>query len=257
MFYVYVLYRPWDMTPCYVGKGKGRRVDRHRYYGEKHPNSHLARIYKKAGGPLPHEIVFTTDDEQAAFAEEMRLIALYGRYRDGGTLENHTDGGEGCSNPSDECRRKNSEAQKGNTYSKGVKRTEEQKLRQSLFRKGKKATEETKKKLSLARIGNKNALGHKRPQELVEKSRIAMMGNKHSLGYKHSQESRDRMSKSNLGIKRSEETKRKHSEIMKEKWADPVFKEKRRARLSEGQKKRYAREAEAKNCGKLSNSGHI
>ena len=40
------------------------------------------------------EIVFRTDDEDAAFAKEMELIALYGRGTRG-TLLNRTDGGEG------------------------------------------------------------------------------------------------------------------------------------------------------------------
>jgi hypothetical protein len=25
IFYVYVYFRPWDGSPCYVGKGKGKR----------------------------------------------------------------------------------------------------------------------------------------------------------------------------------------------------------------------------------------
>lgn len=97
-FYVYILYRPWDMTPCYVGKGKGNRVRDHARHGAEHRNGHLRNLIKKAGGALPFEIVLETSDEETAFAEEIRLIRIIGRADLRlGPLCNLTDGGEGTS----------------------------------------------------------------------------------------------------------------------------------------------------------------
>lgn len=97
MFYVYVLLRPSDMSPCYIGKGKNRRFSDHARLGSRHYNKHLAHIIKNAGGKVPHKIVFETNDEAAAFAREIELIAQYGRADLGkGTLCNMTDGGDGA-----------------------------------------------------------------------------------------------------------------------------------------------------------------
>lgn len=109
-FYVYVLARP-NGKPFYVGKGVGRRVYRHEEEARSgcpcHKCSVIRKIWKQ-GGEVQRYTVFTTDNEQEAFAYEIELIALYGR----GNLTNHTDGGEGASNPSPEYRQKLSEAQK-------------------------------------------------------------------------------------------------------------------------------------------------
>jgi len=97
-FYTYVLIRPWNEVPCYVGKGQDDRVNDHTRMGEDHYNPHLANIFKKAGGSLPFEIAFSSDDEDEAFAAETRLILSIGRADLGlGPLANHTNGGEGSS----------------------------------------------------------------------------------------------------------------------------------------------------------------
>lgn len=108
-FYVYILFRPWDMTPCYVGKGKGRRLRTHQIQGINHPNKRLGNIFRRAGSELPSEIVFETNDENEAFAKEIELIALYGRSDlKLGRLCNCTDGGDGSSGivVSEETRKK-------------------------------------------------------------------------------------------------------------------------------------------------------
>jgi hypothetical protein len=91
-FYVYMYLRAKSSkhgaagSPYYVGKGKGMRA-----YSKEH------RVRPPKDLSL---VVFTMRDipEEAAFAEEMRLIALHGRIDNStGCLRNLTDGGEGQS----------------------------------------------------------------------------------------------------------------------------------------------------------------
>lgn len=95
VFYVYVLFRPWDGSPCYIGKGKGKRWREHAISGAKHKNRHLANIFKKSGGKLPAVKIREGLTELEAFEAECALIAALGRQIDGGPLVNLTDGGEG------------------------------------------------------------------------------------------------------------------------------------------------------------------
>lgn len=152
MFYVYCLYRPWDMTPCYVGKGKGKRVHHHARMGDKHPNKRLARTIKKAGGKLPFDILFESENEQAVFAEEIRLIKQIGRANiKTGPLCNLTDGGEGQSGwvPSPETRAKIGASHVGRTASA------ETRLKMSIAGKGKIRTPEAIEQGRLKMIGKK------------------------------------------------------------------------------------------------------
>ena len=89
--YVYIVFR-LDGSPCYVGKGRGRRWERHE---GRCRNPHLSNILKAANGRLP-KIKFKEDlSEAEAFAVERALIAEIGREANGGPLVNMTDGGEG------------------------------------------------------------------------------------------------------------------------------------------------------------------
>ena len=92
-FYTYVLFRP-DGTAFYVGKGKGPR------YMQCGNNQHAQNVYRQieAAGEKVGVWIIPAETEAAAFAEEVRLIALYGRLDLGtGTLCNLTEGGEGTS----------------------------------------------------------------------------------------------------------------------------------------------------------------
>ena len=83
-YYVYVYLRKKDLSPYYVGKGKGMRA-----YDKKHrvhPPEDRSRIV----------FVVRNVSESAAHAEEKHLIAIFGRIDNGtGCLANLTDGGEG------------------------------------------------------------------------------------------------------------------------------------------------------------------
>ncbi len=92
-FYAYVLYHP-NGEPFYFGKGSGSRILRHEEDARRGNNCHRCNVIRKIwreGCDVRKEIVFQTENEEAAFAEERRLIALYGREN----LCNLTDGGEG------------------------------------------------------------------------------------------------------------------------------------------------------------------
>jgi len=131
MYYVYILKNPINNLPFYVGVGKQNRKSgcvREQQHikdavklreGKKlhRPNKHKLHTILQildAGMEVTIDIAAWYDDEKLAFAEEMRLIAMYGRSDMGlGPLTNLTDGGEGVINPSPETIAKISSSLKG------------------------------------------------------------------------------------------------------------------------------------------------
>ena len=88
MFYTYLWLRE-DGTPYYVGKGKGNRAFTSSRHMIKCPTN-LERI-----------VILHCGLEQEALAQEIELIALYGRKDLGtGCLRNMTGGGDGVYKPS-------------------------------------------------------------------------------------------------------------------------------------------------------------
>lgn len=101
-FYVYSLTYP-DGTVFYIGKGsyrqKLRRIQHH--LSNSVHSRYIKNVINKirvSGEEVHWNILMEYENEVAAFVEEVRLIAFYGR-RDMGTgiLVNLTDGGEGQS----------------------------------------------------------------------------------------------------------------------------------------------------------------
>jgi hypothetical protein len=163
-FYTYAYLRE-DRTPYYIGKGKGRR------------------LYDKGKGEVgkpkdKSRIIYLKQNltEEEAFRHEIYMIAVFGRIDLGtGILRNLTGGGDGSSgyihneealkkisdamkdksahnkgkSPSEETKRKLSEAHKGKTLS------EEHKRKLSVMGKGKTFSEQTRRKLSEAKKGKK------------------------------------------------------------------------------------------------------
>lgn len=151
--YVYVLFRT-DGSPCYVGKGRGRRWLDHTSVSRTH-NRYIARIIRTAqknGRELPVVKIREGLTDEEAYAIEVALIKAIGRIKDGGCLVNQSDGGDGVRGLGPESRAK---------------------LR--AFRLGKKLSPETCAKIGAAHRGRK------RPPETGAAISAALKGRPKSL----------------------------------------------------------------------------
>jgi hypothetical protein len=93
--YVYVIFRP-DGSPCYVGKGRGKRWQSHFWdFKSRKINPHLASIITQGKGRLPVILLRTELTNAEACEIEIALIRAIGREKHGGPLVNLTDGGDG------------------------------------------------------------------------------------------------------------------------------------------------------------------
>ena len=195
MYYYTYAYLREDKTPYYIGKGKGNRAYKKHRKGIGVPKDKSRIIFLKQNLT-----------EEQAFRHEIYMIAVFGRKDLGnGILHNRTDGGEGssCLVPSEETRRKISEASKGNTYMLGKTLSEETKRKMSETRKGKTHSEETKKKQSEVKKGKTFSEEHRRNLSEAQK------------GKSLSEETRRKMSETRKGKIPSKETRRKLSEARK------------------------------------------
>lgn len=178
MFYTYIYFAEEDSSiPSYVGKGKGGRFLYHlKDQRSSYWLNHLRSSIKK-GIQIKIEITKIFEDELDAFAEERRLISLFGRKDLGtGSLFNKTDGGDGLS---------------------GVKRSQEHqdKLTKALI--GKKhrkhkprgsPSKETLDKIAKAKTGKKYQISPDRilaprpphRQETITKMAEVKIGNRHA-----------------------------------------------------------------------------
>jgi len=197
-YYTYAYLRE-DRTPYYIGKGKE------------------GRIYSKQKNIKPPKdksrIIFLKKNltEGEAFRHEIYMIDVFGRKDLGtGILHNRTDGGEGSSGciPSDETRRKLSEAGKGKTLSEEHRRKlSEASKGEKNHNYGKPKSEETRRKLSEAKKG-KTASEESR-KKMSESGKVKIFSEEH----------RRNLSQWQIGKTLSEETRRKISEAAKgRKW---------------------------------------
>lgn len=211
-FLTYILKDPKTNFPFYIGKGLKHRPKRHlsefkhKIKNKRPVTLKVQELHKKGLKPII-EIYKENITEDEAFKFEVELIKKFGRLDNKtGILLNLTNGG-----------RRNdgyivlNHPFKGKNHSKESK----ERIRNSLL--GFKHTKETKKKLSEAKIGNKNALGAKHSKEANILKGIREKGNKKALGYKHTEESLKKISessklrKNNLGKKFSKEIREKMS----------------------------------------------
>lgn len=232
-FYVYCLFRPWNLEPCYIGKGKGGRVQSHYRNGVNHPNRHLANIFSKSkNNEIPFVVLHDNLDESTAFIYERAFIAAIGRSDlKKGPLCNLTDGGEGASGFSDAV------LEKIRDFAKKRKLSDSSKTKVSLANKGKIVSEETRKKISAshkARLDlgcSPNSTGNRHSEETK-----ILIGAAHK-GKLVSQETRKRQSLARRGVQMSEMTKSRMSSSKKGR----TYSNEQRSAISAGLKLYHAR----------------
>jgi hypothetical protein len=153
--FIYLLTVEGDNHPFYVGKGTYKtrpyaHITRARR-GEKSLKASIIRKADRLGRKIRIDVVFSTRDEQVAFAKECELIATFGRRNidANGVLANITSGGEGSCGVicTDEERQRRSARMKGKIRTLAHCRA------LSLARMGHVVTKETREKLSLAQTG--------------------------------------------------------------------------------------------------------
>lgn len=184
-FYVYAHLLP-DGTPFYVGKGSKNRV-----VSRASRSLWWKSIVSKHYGvsTFPNTVILSENlDEDTSLDVEKYWIALFGRKKvhNNGTLINHTDGGDGLCNPSQEVRYKIGTAMRG-----------------------KKRTVSARKKTSISLKQNHPMKGKKFPPSFGKLQSELKKNNKNMLGKKHSIKSRRKMSLSHLGHVHKEESRNK------------------------------------------------
>lgn len=188
IYYVYMLVRPWNQSPCYVGKGKGDRWLAHGRFKERHPNKYLARIYAKAAR-LGVEVVAKKLQEgmteEEALSYEIKMIKEIGRRANGGPLVNGNDGGDG-----------------GN-HNLGIAFTKEHREKISAALKGHTVGEKSRMTASQVHSGKTISAEHRAAVSAAQK------GNTHTLGRVFSAEERARMSEIRRGKPKSAEHRAK------------------------------------------------
>lgn len=181
-FYAYVHFKP-DLTPFYVGKGKGARAFE---FNRRKQNPRYANIVEKYGKPLVSKIECSS--EEIAFELEKGLIKCF--RRSGIKLTNLTDGGEGISGFThcEETRKKMSISASASMTQerrdelsvcrKGVPMSDKAKLNMSASATGRKHTDETKLKIGIgaSRPNNNGMLGKTLKEETKRKMSEAKIG---------------------------------------------------------------------------------
>lgn len=217
-FGAYIHARP-DGTAFYVGKGR-----RSRAHNLRPRNPHHGNIISKYGKDQILVSFLPCSTEATAFELEIGLIKTFAR--NGITLTNRTDGGEGCSGLiwSASSRAKLSASNIGRTHTvetriklssvnKGRTRTQEARAKMSAVHTGKLHTEEAKAKIS---AGNKGKIVS---AETCAKISAAAKGNQYGKGYTQSESARLRIGAAQKGKIVSEETRAKLSAASKAQWA--------------------------------------
>jgi hypothetical protein len=160
MPYVYRHIRLDKNEPFYIGISKKDSPNYERAFNcdYRHRNQYWVNIFNQS--EIEVEILFEDVSYEFAKQKEIEFIKLYGRFIDGGTLANLTEGGDGVlgfKNP------KLTERNKLGIW-KGRKHTEETKKIMSIRSKSRKHNSEQRKKMSESKIGMYS--GSKNPRYL-------------------------------------------------------------------------------------------
>lgn len=221
IYYVYVLFRPWDGSPFYVGKGKGRRWLDHDRESHRGRNKHLSNIFKKAQAQaleIPRIKIRENLTETEAFEIEIAFIRAIGRKRDGGPLVNATNGGDGTSGHVVEpCIAKSSSERMKSQWANAEYRARQvARLTGNKYTAGRKLSPEHRAKIAASLIGKPGrSSGRSLSDEHKRKLREFNSGRRHddaakakireaALGRRHSEETLIKLKLSHYGKKLSE-----------------------------------------------------
>lgn len=196
-YYVYTWFRPDKECVFYVGKGRGGRANK-----LNRRNIHFKRIIEKLSvlGLEPVvTIVASGLTESESFDLEKALIRKHRRRKDGGTLCNMTDGGDGSS---------------GTIHSEETRRKRSQSVREAL------SAPEVKEKLRISIL-----------KRFSDPAVRAAHGAKVSERYKDPAE-REKMSVPLKGVKKTRVHIRRVAETLTKTWADNIERREAHRRLS-------------------------
>lgn len=222
-FYTYLHCKP-DGTPFYVGKGCARRAF---HIGKPYfRNEHHLRVVEKYGRKNILIFVFPCESEEQAFADEIQQIAQL--RLEGYVLANATNGGEGASGRVNTEIEKQAKRDWWKAMPEEDKDTLREKLRIAQKERHESETPDERRKRSSSMIGNKygvgnkNHLGKKHSPETRLKMSLKKIGKPaHNKGATHSEESKHKMSEShkgsvawNKGVPRTPEQNASHSKLM-------------------------------------------
>lgn len=153
MYYVYMLLDPDTNIPFYIGKGMGKRARTHTCPSSlaliSYKNSKIKEILSRNKTPIISYYLLDVSEE-TAFTCERALIAKYGRKDIGlGVLCNLTDGGDGSSGAVHSKESVAAMVEK----KRGVKHTDQHKLKNALAQSGKVQSVESNNKRSATLAG--------------------------------------------------------------------------------------------------------
>lgn len=226
--YVYGLLRPDTREPFYVGEGQASRISQHLLksrFGRNWKKADLIRHYLARGEAIRFRIFGFYDTREECIAAERKLIAQYGRDIDGGILTNLKDGEIGVLRHDASTKARISEAAR--------RMWADPLVREKL----------------LAARAKANATA-----EVKQRRRQAQLGKKQSA------DTVAKRTASTVGVKRPTHVREAVAESVRQKWADPNWREAHRQRLSDAQRKawsegKYRRDFTAEHCDNLSIAG--
>ena len=158
MYFCYRHIRLDKNEPFYIGIGT--KVDNASIFTreykrafEKSKSKRSQYWHKVANNGYAVEILYESENRGDVEAKEIEFISLYGLKCDGGTLVNFTYGGEKSTKFSKDRKDVLSKRMIGNTYSKGLHPSEETRKKISEAGRGRTVTEDTRRKISISKKG--------------------------------------------------------------------------------------------------------
>ena len=171
MAYLYRHIRLDKNEPFYIGIGSDKNFKRAKDWHSRN------KIWKSIANRAGYEIEIVLDDLtwDEACEKEKEFISLYKRIFDNGILANMATGGEGAIGviKTKEAIEKTANKNRGRKLSEEIKKQISEKL------KGRKLPESTKEKMRLRMLGNTYTKGVKLTEEHKQKISKANLGRKH------------------------------------------------------------------------------